>query len=145
MSRRAYQAGWLAYSMVIVCVTTLPFQFTMDAQIVQMKLAHVSPNPLFDPWRAAAASPGGWLMNIAFFVPFGTFGILARTVPGLSRRALLMVTLLGLLLSFAVETLQVFTRSRIPSMGDLAANTIGTLAGALVTYVVRLRQERVGG
>lgn len=121
--RRA-RVRWLAYAIVIVLLTTAPFRFTRDRQIVGMKLDRVSMNPLFDPWRRTTVAPAGVALNILFFMPFGALG---RRATG---RGAVTIAALGLILSAGVESAQVFTRDRIPSTADLVANTSGALAGA---------------
>jgi len=99
-----------------------------------MKIAHVSPYPLTDTW---ARTPG-WVpvtsvaLDVVFFLPFGVIGALVqrRASTRSHGRRLLVVTLLGFLLSMGIETLQVFTRDRIPSSTDLVANTLGAGLGA---------------
>src|SRR5690349_10568396 len=45
-----YSILWIVYSGFVVCAATLPFRFTNDEQIILMKIAHVSPDPLADTW-----------------------------------------------------------------------------------------------
>jgi len=117
--------------MGFLILVTVPFRFTRDPQIVSMKIAHVSPNIFVDTWT------GGWVsltdvsLNVVAFLPFGLLG--AHAVPrtaGRSRRHVLVVTLLGFVLSVSAEALQVFTRNRIPSSTDVAANALGAWIGA---------------
>jgi len=125
---------WIVLSGLMVSAATAPFRFTDDAQIVLMKIAHVSPDPFADTW---ARTPG-WVpaislaLDVAFFLPFGVIGgLVERHASAQSRaRRVLLVALLGFLLSMSIETLQVFTRDRIPSSADLFANTLGALIGA---------------
>lgn len=146
--RRAFRLGawlWIGYSAFVVWATTMPFRFTTDEQIVLMKIAHVSPNPLTDPWRGGWVSLAGFVLNIAFFVPFGVLGVVAAGTPepAALARQVVLVGLLGLLLSLGVETLQVFTRNRIPSSADVLANAIGAIAGAALARHVRGQPDRV--
>ena len=125
---------WIVLSILMVLAATAPFRFTDDTQIVLMKIAHVSPHPLADTW---ARTPR-WVpvtsvaLDVVFFLPFGVIGGLAQKRASIQPRArrLLAVTLLGFLLSMGIETLQVFTRDRIPSSADLVANTLGATLGA---------------
>ena len=127
---------WIALAGLMVYAATSPFRFTDDEQIVRMKIAHVSPDPLEDTW----AHTTRWVtvtsvtLDVAFFLPFGIVGGLVERYGSLQPRArrLLLVTLLGLFLSLSIETLQVFTRDRIPSSADVVVNTLGTFIGAWV-------------
>jgi VanZ family protein len=132
--RRGFMgAAWIAYMVVILYATTAPFQFTRDPQIVAMKIAHVSRNPLFDPWTGERVSTLGFCLNVLFFVPFGALGTGAvRPAGGVARWPSLAVSFLGCFVSVSVETLQVFTRNRIPSSADVLANTIGTIVGIVM-------------
>lgn len=124
--------AWVLSAVAIVVVTTAPFEFSADEQIILMKIAHVSPNPLAD--RAGPVSPVGFGLNILLFVPFGLFGAASRPTRLTDDRWrwIAAVVSLGILLSVAVETAQAFTRYRIPSSADLAANALGALTGAVV-------------
>jgi glycopeptide antibiotics resistance protein len=136
-----YRLLWFGFALFIVVATTAPFQFTTDHQIVLMKIAHVSANVFVDTWRGGWVSLTGVLLNVAFFVPLGLFGGLAQPsgTPWAPRRVL-WLTLPGFLLSLSAETLQVFTRNRIPSSTDVVANTVGAFAGVLVARAMRTSQ-----
>ena len=99
----------------------------------------------FSGWRDTGVSPiafldGGWprywtffdlAANIAVYVPLGFLMTLA--LQGLPGRftSLALATLLAAGVSFAMETLQTWLPSRVPSNLDLACNSLGGLAGAL--------------
>lgn len=71
-------------------------------------------------------------LNVAGYLPLGFLlvpAIGSRFKPGWAVLATLAI---GSGLSFAMETLQNFLPSRVPSNVDLACNTIGTLCGALL-------------
>lgn len=62
------------------------------------------------------------ILNVALFLPLG-FGLAAAGVRPLR------VFLLGLLLTAAVETAQIWIPGRDPSLGDVLCNSLGALAG----------------
>lgn len=62
--------------------------------------------------------------NVAMFFPFGL--VLAW---GRSRRAMLLTTVAGALLSMSIELFQVYTHGRLPTMTDVLTNTCGTALG----------------
>ncbi len=68
-------------------------------------------------------------LNVAGFVPLGFFFAayfsLVRPVP----RPRVMVLVLGLTISLAIETLQYFLPTRDSSMTDVLTNTLGTVVG----------------
>ena len=74
--------------------------------------------------------------NVLAYMPLGL--LLARWWR--SRRALLgaiaIPTLIGALLSFAMEFTQQFLPTRVASVSDLFANTLGTAIGALMAGVM---------
>lgn len=125
---------WIVVSAFVIYAATIPFRFTDDEQIVLMKIAHLSADPLADTWARGGGrvSVMSVVLDIAFFLPFGALGgLTARETPmGPRSKRILLVTLLGFFLSLSVETLQVFTRDRIPSSTDLVANTTGAFTGA---------------
>jgi len=118
----------------MVYAATAPFNFTDDTQIVLMKIAHVSPDPFADTWARTPrwVSATSVALDVAFFLPFGMFGGLFERHASVEprRRRILLVTLLGFFLSAGLETVQVFTRDRIPSSADVVGNTLGAAIGA---------------
>ncbi|HYO26644.1 MAG TPA: VanZ family protein [Azonexus sp.] len=98
----------------------------------------------FAGWRDTGVSPfafleGGWprywtafdlAANIAVYLPLGFFLALAlRGLPG-RFSALILATLLSVMVSLALEALQTWLPSRVPSNVDLACNALGGLLGA---------------
>lgn len=132
-SRHPVAALWslaLALSFVLY-ETTLPFDFRCDGEQLRTGLARAA----LDPWGTRSAlllSSADLLGNVALFVPVGLFlslsGVLART--GRARGWLLV--LLGLLLSAAIEGLQLFSPRRYTQTTDLMMNGAGTLLGVLL-------------
>ena len=104
----------------------------------------------FSGWRDTGISPiafleGGWprywtvfdlVTNVAVYLPLGFFLTLA--LKGLPWRftALIIAVLLSGGVSFAMETVQTWLPSRVPSNVDLACNTLGGLLGAIWAQVV---------
>ncbi|MDD5247978.1 MAG: VanZ family protein [Rhodocyclaceae bacterium] len=99
----------------------------------------------FSGWRDSGVDPtafltAGWprhwtsfdlLVNVAAYVPLGFLWV-PVCQPRLGRRgAVLLATLCGAALSLAMETLQNYLPSRVPSNVDLGCNALGTLIGAL--------------
>ena len=71
------------------------------------------------------------VINVVAYVPLGFLWVPAL-MPRLGLAgAVLLATFCGASLSLAMETLQNFLPSRVPSNIDLAGNAIGTLLGAL--------------
>jgi glycopeptide antibiotics resistance protein len=85
------------------------------------------------------------LMNVAGFVPlgfiFGAYFLLGRS----RRQAILYATLVGGVLSFAVEVLQAYIPQRVSGTTDIITNTLGTFLGALLARpnMVRAIVEKV--
>jgi len=71
-------------------------------------------------------------LNVLAYVPLGTLACLYFRETSLLARAIAKTTALGLAFSFAMECAQLFIPTRIASVYDVAANTAGALAGALV-------------
>lgn len=70
------------------------------------------------------------LTNFAAYLPLGFFALLALHPRLRGAFALTAAGLAGCLLSFALEALQTYLPSRIPSNLDLATNGLGAFAGA---------------
>ncbi|MCC6198149.1 MAG: VanZ family protein [Burkholderiales bacterium] len=96
----------------------------------------------FAPW------PLRWtrfdvIANVVAYVPFGLFIALSpRRATPRARAALAFAA--GLTMSFAMETLQMFTPPRDASLIDLAANTFGALAGGVMGGAL-VRAQRLRG
>lgn len=107
----------------------------------------------FAGWRFNGVSPlaflrGGWprywtvfdlTVNVLVYVPLGFFLML-----GLSRRAgnlwaVVLAILAGASLSFALELIQNWLPSRVPSNIDLLCNSAGSLIGSLLGWHYGLR------
>ena len=107
------------YGLAIIYASLQPFDW--------LEPAPSTPFFLFAPWHAR------WLrydvlLNISAYVPFGFFVALLprRAAPRLRIAA---GACAGFVLSFAMETLQMFVPQRDASTIDLLANTIGALLG----------------
>jgi VanZ family protein len=89
--------------------------------------------PLKHLLQSWAETPGGdFIANIFFYLPLGFFG--SHAVAGSSRtlRRILLVTLVGGLLSTAMELAQYYIAERVSAADDVYANLIGTVLGAIV-------------
>ncbi|WP_232368437.1 VanZ family protein [Azospira inquinata] len=102
----------------------------------------------FSGWRSTGASPFAYLnaawprywtvfdlaVNVAGYLPLGF--LLALALKQLPTRALpaLAAWVMGTALSFAMESIQTWLPSRVPSNLDLATNSLGTALGALIAF-----------
>lgn len=126
------------------------------AVLYGVAIAYASLQP-FTPWIAPAEGTPFWpfaawplrwtrfdvLANVLAYVPFGLFVALTPRRASPATRAVYAMSV-GITLSFGLETLQMFLPSRDASLIDLAANTAGTLAGAmLAAIVVRSEHTRI--
>jgi len=79
----------------------------------------------------ARAGRGDHIANVLLYLPLG-FCLYLWLDTHLRRYAAFVITVAcGALLSFSIELAQVYISPRVPSLKDLALNTIGTLLGAL--------------
>jgi glycopeptide antibiotics resistance protein len=128
---------WI-YTIFIIYGTTLPFNFTASGQII---LNHTNSilstikahNPLYRSYKYDVIS------NILFFIPFGFFlfnALIKRLPKDNSKLIFFKITSFGFLLSSLVETIQIFTIDRNPSISDVIMNTIGTIVGIISGYLL---------
>jgi VanZ family protein len=130
---------WLLFTLAIVSGAAFPFHFTRDRDIVSLHLAHISANPLRSGYTNGPVPAADAIENVVLFVPFGALAVLS-TRPGPSRlRRVVLGTVLAGVLSASIETMQVFTRERIPSSTDVVTNTLGGLIGAVAASRTRGR------
>ena len=110
----------LLYGLSIIYVSLQPFGEWMER-------APGTPFFLFAPW------PARWFrydaaLNVVAYLPFGFFvALLPRRATPLARTVLGAIA--GSLLSFSMETLQMYLPQRIASTVDLISNTFGALLG----------------
>ncbi|MDR2787578.1 MAG: VanZ family protein [Candidatus Accumulibacter sp.] len=99
----------------------------------------------FSGWRASGISPfvfleAGWprywtlfdlSINVAAYIPFGF--LLAQSLEHRAgrSRASLIASVSGAILSFAIESLQSYLPSRVPSNIDLLCNSLGACLGSI--------------
>ena len=158
-SRRLLPLLWLSYALFVVYVTTLPFDFDPSLEHARERLAGVSHNPFLSS-DGSRASRSDMLQNVVLFVPFGALTVLSmlrRSAPRASDRApspqpraprataFLWGGLAGFVLSAGVETLQLFTINRVPSLNDVLSNTVGALSGGIVALVASWAVDRTRG
>ncbi|MBO9652173.1 MAG: VanZ family protein [Variovorax sp.] len=117
----------LAYAVLIVYASLYPFADWRDQGIA--------------PWAYLAAPwPRWWTgfdfgINVIGYMPLGFLGAAAilRSRPEASATgAVLRATVAGGAISFAMETLQSYLPSRVPSNVDLGLNTLGAFIGGLL-------------
>ena len=128
---------WALSAVFIVYGTTIPFNFVSSRQVALAHLSRVTPNPFISPETGSRPSIPDFVSNVLLFVPFGCFGIWARPRARSVVARIAFLTMLGAALSAGVETLQLFTVDRTSSVGDVLANTVGTLAGAVTATLLR--------
>jgi len=75
--------------------------------------------------------------NIAMFVPVGLFFLLL-----LGRSYWFAAIFAGVVLTFAIETAQIFLPARVSDPRDLASNSIGALIGVLAALIVTTPKAR---
>ena len=104
----------------------------------------------FTDWRNQGLSPLAYLTaplpkywtgfdvaaNILGYAPLGFLLTLAALRSGLIKWAMPLAVLGALLLSLAMETLQSYLPSRIPSNVDLVLNTLGAAIGAYIAWAL---------
>lgn len=86
---------------------------------------------------AQAYPPLEFVANVALFIPFGVLWMLV-----LPRPHPFAMIAAGLASSVLIEVVQLALPSRVSSLSDVVANTLGTIVG--VTVVALARQMRAG-
>ena len=124
-----FNKGFLIAAAIIVAVilygSLYPFTFHQPQGGV---------GPLQNLLRSWAETPGrgDFVANIFFYLPLGFFGSLAVAGSGRTLPRILLVTLIGGMLSTAMELTQYYIPERVSAADDVYANLIGTLLGAIV-------------
>lgn len=122
----------LVYATLVVYASLYPFSDWRDQGVV--------------PWAYLTAPlPKYWTgfdvaINLMGYAPLGFLLALGALRTGQGRWALLLAVGGTFALSATMEALQAYLPARVPSNVDLALNTLGGLAGALLAWLL----ERVG-
>jgi VanZ family protein len=120
---------FLAVAFLIAYVSLYPFDLRLLADGVA---------PQYLGWRPLTRA--AWRdigLNIVLYVPLGWAAFLAFRRRLRPFAAFAAACVAGLVLSAVVEALQLFIRSRVSTVLDLAANGLGTAVGALFAPVVK--------
>ena len=117
----------LAYAALIVYASLYPFAEWRDQGIAPWAFL-TAPWPKY--WTAF-----DFITNVVGYMPLGFLAALTVLRTHADDRigpAVLRATLVGVLISFAMEALQSYLPSRIASNVDLGLNTLGALGGAIL-------------
>jgi VanZ family protein len=110
-------------TLVIAAITLIPFEFRAPSHI-RINLVGSAPDIL---------------TNIVLFLPLGFLFQLTRRRNGFG--SLCAASALGVLVSAALETCQLFLPGRDSSLVDVATNGMGTLLGAATAVFLRAGQQ----
>ncbi len=116
---------WLLIAVVALIVygSLYPFNFKADA----------IDGGLFEALEKlswARAGKSDRIANVLLYLPFGFCAFLWLNHRVGKRASLLVATLMGAVLSLMIEVAQVYVSARVPSLKDLALNTLGASLGA---------------
>jgi VanZ family protein len=118
----------LAYLAVLAAATLLgaagPLEEDLASRVARMIRPELRAGDLVDALRNVALFSGWGLVWMVTAPPRRTIQTIANA------------TLTGFLVSFGLETAQLLTPTRTPSVLDLLANTTGALVGAVATVVI---------
>ena len=123
-------------ALFVIYGTTIPWDFTRAPT-----LSDASFIPLWDADRGRIHSIPDLVQNVAFFMPFGFFGVMALpSLRGTGLRGAIKIAIAGLCLSLFAESLQTMSPLRQTSASDVVTNTFGALIGGVAGsyYVTRL-------
>lgn len=110
---------WLTIWISLIVVVVVPWgTFEQHAHWERME---------WIPFVSPPVDLGDVIGNVFFYVPYG---ILVGLEAAGTRGAILLATGSATVLSLATEFTQIFSKSRFPSMTDVACNVIGACIGA---------------
>lgn len=115
---------WLTAAVIALIAygSLYPFNFKPEQEGLLAALGQLS-------W--ARAGRGDRISNVLLYLPLGFCLYLWLNTRFQRGRSVAIATLLGTLLSLAIEVAQVYVSARVPSLTDLALNAGGTLLGAI--------------
>ena len=85
-------------------------------------------------WAPMLVNPPDVARNVALYVPFGMFGMLALGRSDL--RGLARITIVAMIFSLANEALQLYTVDRVASLTDIVSAAVGTSMGASIVALL---------
>ena len=109
----------------IIYGSLYPFDFSLSATKVEAWEALQS-------LRLFQRSFGDMVANVGLFVPFGLLGTYVLGTQKKTAGGFLLALVLGVSLALSLQIAQVYLPSRIPSLGDVAWNSVGILIGGLL-------------
>jgi len=136
--RGRFIAARLAYVAIILLATLTQLHFSPDLSAASQRLARALTPAL--GWRDAIDG----LRNTVLFAGLGVAWVMT-SLSGRVRAEIERATLVGFGLSVTVEGLQVFSPIRTASIVDVATNTLGAFAGALVVALLLAALHRASG
>jgi glycopeptide antibiotics resistance protein len=138
---RIAHAVWALTTLFTILLTAAPFDFDWSLQAASEHLSRVRLNPLISPDTGRRTSVPDFVQNVLLFVPFGAAAVSAF---GASRRAhaIGVAVSCGCVLSVGAESIQLLTRNRISSLGDVLSNTVGALTGAIAADLLSRGRPR---
>jgi len=122
--------AWLAFGMVALIAYGSLYPFNLKSGDGEL-------NWLQSLWQAltqlswARAGHGDRIANVLLYVPLGFCLSLWFDGRMGHRAAILSATLVGAVLSWAIEVAQVYISLRVPSLWDVTLNTSGAFGGAI--------------
>ena len=131
MPRRWLTGLPLAYGLLVLYGSLMPYDLSGDWEAASGRFRAAlsfQQGPIGQPF-----SRTDLLSNLLLYMPFGLLLATRRRARGGSGAgAALWALVLGAMLSALVETLQLFSASRVSGLQDLAANSAGALVGGIV-------------
>jgi VanZ family protein len=122
----------LAYFAIIAIATLLRLGFVPDAGAALRRLERaLDPQLTFKNLVDA-------VRNVALFAGWGATWVLTARAPA-TRRDIAVATVTGMLASLTVEGLQLFSVNRETSALDVLTNTLGSVLGAVMVWVIERR------
>lgn len=125
MSSRNYFYGTLVVLAGIVYLSLYPFRLRTGLP------AGGPVHELLLTWRSWPTSRGDAIANILLYLPWGFFATRSFNPNTPSVLRLLVATVLGAMLSVAMELSQFYIAERYSDMYDVYTNTLGSFLGAL--------------
>ncbi len=131
MKTRLLSFFCVAYVLLVLYGSLMPFEFTNDAQTVRLNLSQAFMYwPLSDKLHTPLADV---LANILLYIPMG-FLISTRLAVrrgGGTIAGVLIALAIGAAASFTVESLQLFEPTRVGAINDIETNSLGALLGGI--------------
>lgn len=133
------QKNWQLTNLSLATIAVfVVLQMSLFSRVEAVQELHLQPFRLLLMARDNNELYRSIFMNIIFFIPFGMFCSSTLSIKISIKKNILITTLIGLLISLFIETIQYFCFLGMTEFDDLICNTLGAFLGTIPLIIQKL-------